>query len=414
METSSTRWQDRAYVWTWLPGHSEPVVAGAVEQDGPLLRFVYANSYLQLPNAISLYTPELPLISGVIDPLEGLNQAGAIRDGSPDAWGRSVIQYRLHLGEEDIPEIGYMLESGTNRFGANDFQKSPSEYVPRTNSAPLDELADAAVQAEEGRHLSAAMAEALLHGTTIGGARPKVLVHDPDDGSEWIAKLSAASDRVFSVVNAEATCLELARRAGLRVPESKVTISKDRSVLLVRRFDRTGDGGRRHVVSGLTLVGLDEMQARYATYPALLHILRTMGSDPLGVGPELFERIAFSIAVGNSDDHARNHAAFWDGHQLELTPAYDLSPGPRSGETATQAMSFDIEGKVKESNFAALLSQARVYGLTEKKARERIDRLVSSIRENWIEAADIGELSQANREHLWGLQILNRAAFYDY
>jgi serine/threonine-protein kinase HipA len=268
--------------------------------------------------------------------------------------------------------------------------------------------------AEEGRNLSTAMAEALLHGTTIGGARPKVLVHDPDDGSEWIAKLSAASDRVFSVVNAEATCLELARRAGIRVPDSKVTTSRDRSVLLVRRFDRTADGGRRHVVSGLTVVGLDEMQARYATYPALLEPLRAMGTDPAGVGAELFERIAFSIAIGNSDDHARNHAAFWDGHHLDLTPAYDLAPVQHSGETATQAMAFDVEGRIKRSHFAALLGQARIYGLTQQDARERIDRLVASIRENWSDAADVGELNQTNREYLWGLQILNPAAFYDY
>jgi serine/threonine-protein kinase HipA len=414
MATSKIRWPDTAYVWTWLPGETEPVAAGAVEQDGPLLRFIYANSYLARPNAISLYGPELPLRSGVIDPLEGLNQAGAIRDGSPDAWGRSVIQFRRRLGENDIPEIGYMLESGTNRFGANDFQEGPTNYLPRADSTPLDELAHAAMLAEEGRNLSVAMAEALLHGTTIGGARPKVLVHDPDDGSEWIAKLSAASDRVFSVVNAEATCLELARRAGIRVPDSKVTKSKDRSVLLVRRFDRTADGGRRHVVSGLTVVGLDEMQARYATYPALLEPLRAMGTDPVGVGAELFERIAFSIAIGNSDDHARNHAAFWDGHHLDLTPAYDLAPGQRSGETATQAMAFDVEGRIKQSNFAALLTQARIYGLTQQDARERIDRLVSSIRENWGDAADVGELNQVNREYLWGLQILNLAAFYDY
>lgn len=299
MATSQSRWPDAAYVWTWLHAEREPVVAGAVEQHGALMHFVYANSYLARDNAISLCSPELPLRSGVIEPLGGLNQAGAIRDGSPGAWGRSVIRYRLHLGEDDITELGYMLESGTNRFGANDFQASPTEYVPRSESTPLGQLAEAATRAEAGLDSSDAMAQALLHRTTFGGARPKVLVHDTEDGSEWIAKLSSTSDRVFSVVNAEAACFELARRAGIRVPVSKVTTIADRSGLLVSRFDRPSGGGRRHVVSGLTIVGLAETHARYATYPALLEKLRELGSDPVGAGTELFERIAFSIAIGN-------------------------------------------------------------------------------------------------------------------
>jgi serine/threonine-protein kinase HipA len=408
------RYPDRAYVWTWLPGETEPVVAGSVEQDGPRLRFVYAASYLNRPDAISLYAPELSLKPGIIPPLEGLNLAGAIRDGSPDAWGRSIIQNLLHPGgEDDIPEIGYLLESGSNRFGANDFQESPDHYLPRTSDASLDELVDATIRVEEGRPLKRATAEALLQATAIGGARPKVLVHDPD-GTEWIAKLPSTSDRVFSVVNAEATCLELARCAGLRVPDSRVTVSNGRPVLLVRRFDRTDNGGRHHVVSGLTIVGLDEMQGRYATYPALLHKLQTHGADPDGVGAELFERIAFSIAIGNSDDHARNHAAFWNGHHLNLTPAYDLTPGPRSGETATQAMAYDNDGTIRQSNFAALLTQAHLYGLTHQAARDTIDQLVESIRDNWNDAADVGELTHHDRDHLWGLQMLNAAAFYDY
>jgi serine/threonine-protein kinase HipA len=118
--------------------------------------------------------------------------------------------------------------------------------------------------------------------------------------------------------------------------------------------------------------------------------------------------------MNRCDDHARNHAAFWDGRQLSLTPAFDLSPGPRSGETATQAMAFDVNGRIRPSNFAALVAHSRTYGLSETQARERVDRIVDAIRSNWATASDIGELSAANRDYLWGLQILNPAAFYGY
>lgn len=402
-----------AYVWTWLPGATEPVVAGRVDARGDLVDFTYALSYRSRADAISLYGSELPLRPGIIEAGDGLRLAGALRDGSPDSWGRNVIQYHHRAADADISEIGYLLLSGSNRFGANDFQISRTEYVPRVDTAPLDELVDAADRIGRGLPVSDSVADALEHGTAIGGARPKVLVRD-DDGVEWIAKLSASSDRVFSVVAAEAAAMHLARAAGIRVPDTQVGESLGRSILFVRRFDRTDDGGRRHVVSALTIVGLDEMTGRYASYPELLDRLRRMAAPGAeDAGPELFERIAFSIAIGNSDDHARNHAAFWDGASLQLTPAYDLAPNNQSGETATQAMAYDREGN-RASQFAPLIAASRLYGLDTADARARIDRIVDAIRDGWSDAADAARMTRADRELMWGRQFLNPYAFYGY
>nr|WP_274704208.1 HipA domain-containing protein [Rhodococcus qingshengii] len=120
-------------------------------------------------------------------------------------------------------------------------------------------------------------------------------------------------------------------------------VCHENDVLVVERFDRPAGGGKRIIVSTLTMLGLDEMEGRYATYPDLLDVLRRTGMDP-SIGRRLFQRIAFNIAVGNNDDHARNHAAFWDGHSLDLTPAYDLCPQIRSGETSAQTIAFDRDG----------------------------------------------------------------------
>lgn len=62
----------QAFVWTWLPGASEPVVAGRIEIPGQL-SFVYGRSYRERPEAISLYSPELPLRAGRLRPLRGLS-----------------------------------------------------------------------------------------------------------------------------------------------------------------------------------------------------------------------------------------------------------------------------------------------------------------------------------------------------
>lgn len=100
------------------------------------------------------------------------------------------------------------------------------------------------------------------------------------------------------------------------------------------------------------------------------------------------------MAIGNNDDHARNHAAFWDGRALELIPAYDLCRQIRSGETFSQAMVFDRDGG-RDSSFAAVVAAAPVYGLTTAQARE-----IAVIDQDFDEAADIAKLRQAQRNFL--------------
>jgi len=410
MTTSET-----LFVWIWLPGATEPVVAGSVTQDGSRVVFRYGRSYLQRPDCISLFEPELPLGVGMQQPGNGLNIAGVLRDGSPDRWGRGTIERRLGAAPNSLSELDYMLSSGSNRFGALDFQISPDFYVPRDDSATLDELHGAALILDQGHELSVELAAALLHGTSLGGARPKATLKKAD-GSQWLAKFSSSDDRVFSNVNAEAAMLELARRAGIDVPESQVVSSLGKEVLLVRRFDREQDT-RIHVVSGLTLAMTDEMYARYVSYPQILDVLRTYSADPEECGPELFQRIAMNVAISNNDDHARNHAAFWDGKNLKLTPAYDLAPGQRSGDTFYQAMAFGRgqkhEAGESRSNFAALIAESDTYGLTRSAAGALVEKLVTSIEENWDEAANIARLSAADKKSLRNKQILPSAAFFN-
>lgn len=405
-----------AFVWVWLPGDTAPVVAGRVRRlRGGRHAFGYGRSYLDRADAISLYTPELPLGPGWQEPLGNLPIASNLRDAGPDSWGQRVILERV-LGAAgpsadpaELDQLTYFLESGSNRIGALDFQADPRVYIARGSAGTLDELHAAADALQTGRELSDELWAALVRGTSIGGARPKALVDV--DGVAHIAKFASTSDP-YPVVNAEALALELARRAGIDTTASFLTTSLGRDVLVIERFDRPAGGGRRIVVSGLTMLGLDEMEARYATYPDLLDVLQRMGTDP-NVGRRLFERIVFNTAVGNNDDHARNHAAFWDGRALELTPAYDLCPQIRSGETSAQAMAFDRTG-TRQSSFAACLAAAPVYGLTAGQAREIIDGQIAVIESDFDDAADIARLTRAQRTLLWRRQILNPYAGYGY
>lgn len=271
-----------AYVWLWLPGSAEPAVAGMVQRSRTRYRFTYAPSYLARHDAISLYQPELPLRPGWIEPLGGLTIAGTLRDAGPDAWGQRVIIQGLFGNPDavdpgDVDQVTYFLSSASNRIGALDFQESAVTYVERGGSATLDELHGAARNLADGHDLTPEMATALVHGTSVGGARPKVTITDGD--MAYIAKLSRSTDP-YPVVKAEAVGLELARRVGIDAPASNIISSLGHDILLVERFDRPGAGRRQMMVSGLTMLGLDEMNGRYATYPDLLDVLRRHGSRP--------------------------------------------------------------------------------------------------------------------------------------
>lgn len=400
----------RVFVWTWLPGESVPTVAGAIDRVGAgRLDFTYARSYLDNESAISLYSPELPLRRGVQEPLDGLTVAACLKDATPDSWGERVIGNCLGSRDADLSIETYMLESGSNRLGALDFQESSEEYRPRLDTASLDELYDAAEKVLAGEPLNPAIGDALMNGTAIGGAHPKVLVSD--SGVDYIAKLSVSTD-VHPWIRAEAVAIELARRCGIEVPQARVIQSMGRDVLLLERFDRL-PGGRRHVVSGLTLLGLDALLgARYGSYPEMLDVLRELGRTPQDVGRRLFERVVFNIAIGNNDDHARNHAALWDGMSLELTPAFDLTPQPRSTDTSAQAMAIGRDGS-RASQFSVCVSAAADYGLSRPQAREVVDRIVSMIETQWLDASDAVGMSEADRNAVWKRSILNRSVFYE-
>jgi serine/threonine-protein kinase HipA len=407
-----------AFVWTWLPGAEEPVVGGRIELADGIVRFNYGRSYLARPEAIPLYVPELPLRPGAIEPLGSLTIPGCIKDAGPDAWGqRVVMQHLLGAGAKDgdpvvFGPLTYLLRSGSDRIGALDFQESADVYVSRDEtSAPVEDLMEAADRVGEGVPLPPALDLALLHGSSVGGARPKALLKA--EGGDLIAKFSSSTD-TYAIVKGEFAAMELARRAGLDVASVNLKRVMGRDVLLVERFDRVPrTRQRRAMVSALTMLELDELMARYASYADLAQIVRERFTDARPTLRELFARITFNILTGNSDDHARNHAAFWNGEWLSLTPAYDICPQPRGGGETSQAMIIGADG-FRMSQLAGCVERASTYMLTEREAREVIDQQVDVIEREWGEVCERARMTEVERSFFWRRQFLNPYAFEGY
>lgn len=420
MTSESTRAAPReAYVWAWLPGQLEPVVAGRLAPTAQGLQFNYGRSYLARTDKLPLYLPELPLRSGVLPLPAGLSMPSCLRDAAPDAWGRRVILNRLlgHAVRDADPvlldELSCLLQSGSDRIGALDFQASATTFVAREGGdASLQELLTSAERVEAGLPLSPALAQAIQHGTSIGGARPKATL--TDHGRKRIAKFSSSTD-VYPVVKAEFVAMRLAALAGIDAAPVELVRVSGKDVLLVDRFDRVPDAGRwqrRAVVSALTLLELDELMAVYASYEDLADIVRHRFSEPRATLRELFSRLVFNILCGNTDDHARNHAAFWDGRQLVLTPAYDICPQHRAGQEATQAMK--ILGDNRFSRLTVCVDAAARFQLSAADACAVIDAQLRAVNTHWRNVCDEAGLGEAERNTLWGRQFLNPFALQDY
>ena len=419
MMTSKTSYNE-AFVWIWLPEETEPVVAGRLEADNGNLLFNYGKSYLERVHdskqAISIYEDELPLKAGILPLLDGLNIPGCIRDGAPDAWGRRVI-INKKLGAKgsgidtaQLDELTYLLESGSDRIGALDFQTSATEYAPRLSvNVALSELLESTERVEKGIPLTPELDQALFHGTAIGGARPKALIEELN--KKYIAKFSSSTD-LSNVIKAEFVAMRLAEHAGLNVARVKLTSASNKDVLLIERFDRkkvNNGWQRKAMVSALTLFGLDDMMARYASYEIFAEIIRHKFSSPSATLKELFSRLVFNILCGNTDDHARNHSAFWDGKNLNLTPAYDICPQSRSGNEASQAML--IAGDNRMSKLSNCIDTAHNFLLSKDEALAIFETQKDIIEKNWMTVCDEAALNEIDRKLLWGRQFLNSFAF---
>ncbi|EYD77458.1 hypothetical protein Rumeso_00883 [Rubellimicrobium mesophilum DSM 19309] len=324
---------------------------------------------------------------------------------------------RDQIDEDAFDEMTFMVESGSDRIGALDFQRSPTDYVAReAEEATLEELQTFADDVDAGRPVSPLLDRVILHGSSIGGARPKALV--VDRGAErpvkLIAKFSATNDS-FAMVKAEFVTMRLATRAGLDVAPVRIASVAGRDVLLVERFDRVLEKdhwNRRAMVSALTWAQEHELAAHHIAYTDLADLIRARFGRVDATLRELFGRLTFNILVGNSDDHARNHAAFWDGTALELTPAYDIAPQRRAGRQANQAL--NIRPGERDARLALALEAAAAFHLSVQEARELIDHQVATILGSWGELSEEARMAPVERAFFEGRQILNAYAFEGY
>ena len=396
---SSRNAQPDCFVYIVLPGEIDFVTAAKfdLKTDRRGLatgRLIYGRSYLARENAVPIDPIELGLSDKTYSTTRLKGVFGALRDASPDYWGRRVIE--KHSGRTELSEMDYLLHSPDDRAGALGFGLGQQPPAPLRNFnrtidlARLQELADAIIADEElldGAE-AAQVQELMLGGTSMGGARPKNVVEDED--GLWIAKFNRPDDK-WNHARVEHSMLVLGRECGLQTAESKVTSIGDRDVLLVKRFDRqkTNNSYRRaRMLSALTLLRAEDThQDRDKwSYVLLAEELRRISAQPKTDAPELFHRMCFNALISNTDDHPRNHAVIAMQQDWKLSPAYDLTPTPLiSEESRDLALICGDLGRY--ANARNLISQCERFLVTPEEANAIIDDMEIIVRNRWYEIA---------------------------
>jgi serine/threonine-protein kinase HipA len=400
------------YVYITLPGATEFVPAGrfVLESDRtgmPVGRFVYGRRYLERPGAVPIDPVELKLGTTTYrtTALNGL--FGALRDAGPDHWGRRVIE--RHAGKPQLGELDYLLYAPDDRAGALGFGLTREPLAPRrqfNQTLDLEKLiglADSVIADEAAPQGPAAeqVADLMLIGTSMGGARPKTVVED--EAGLWVAKFNRPDDR-WNHARVEHAMLVLARACGVESAESRVVRVGDRDVLLVKRFDRErSEAGyrRARMISGLTLLRADDAPQHRErwSYVQMAEELRRVCAEPKRDAAELFRRMCFNALISNTDDHPRNHAATARDADWRLSPAYDLTPSmPISMERRDLALSCGDWGRYAHAE--NLLSQSARFYLGHEHAGALIAAMEDRIASTWYETARREGVSERDCEQV--------------
>ncbi len=373
------------------PQHPVPVGRFALDRLGNG-RFGYGLKYLDAAGAFALDPIHLPLqVQELAVPRRGDGTFGVLSDAGPNAWGAALTLKLLRQSNRAAPQnpVEWFLDSSHYASGCIGFSPDlatsprPQQEIPTSRALTAGLLAELdAYVTDPTSRLDADLAHLLFPGSGLGGIRPKTVVMH--EGAEHIAKFSRPDD-LFDVPAAEYATLRLATMAGIDVPEFELIRIRERSALLIERFDRS-DGRRIHYASAHSLLDPRPLSAdgkEYVTsfsYAGIAEVLRPHGLDPRTDAHELFRRMVLNIMVGNVDDHLRNHAFLMTApDRYRLSPAFDIVPHI---EAPGRPQSIGVGAFGPASTIRNALSQCGRFLLTEREARDIVGA-VKEVASTW-------------------------------
>lgn len=346
---------------------------------------------------------------------------GCFSDALPDRWGRLLLNRREQILATEEHRPVCKLSSFDYLIGIDDFSRmggfrfkasQDGEFINCEESLRIPPLTDihtlvsASMEIEKSEELNRLpekkWLQQLVHpGTSLGGARPKAVVVN-DEGRLCMAKFPSRNDD-YDVGLWEHHSHLLAKEAGVIAAETGVVDTGGQyHTLFSKRFDRTADGRRKHFASAMTLLGLtDGCDAKTGNgYLDIVDFILQNCCDVEANLSQLYRRVAFNIAIGNSDDHFRNHGFLLTPKGWTLSPAYDMNP------TLNDYQALMINSNTNQADLNILLDSSDEYMIGRKEAETIIEEVKSGVRQ-WKYIAN--RLGITKREMAVYEQVYQRA-----
>lgn len=376
----------KAYVFAVSPS-GQHVWAGTMFADDGVGHFEYSQAWLAEEWAYPLDPQNLPLSTKRYRAVNRYGIHGVFRDAAPDDWGTRIMLLRNeHAPANELERLIRTSGGGVGclRFSlSRDRAKEPADLPSMSR---LQELASIAERLDAKQHLEPEELALLEPGSSMGGARPKVTVDE--DGVRWLVKFGRIGDLVDVPLLEHCSMRFLHQVIGLDIPPTQMIpmgSSSERShAFAIQRFDN-----HIHFISANSVFNQDRIRSiedskrNPYSYCNLASIIRKHGTHFKQDNEELFTRMVANIVMGNTDDHARNHALMYDivSQAWRLTPAYDMLPivAVHAGRQAMGVGKFGAKASIENA-----LSYAKLFGLSEVLATEITRRVFSLYQQQWL------------------------------
>ena len=393
----------------WLDSDLGPAtMVGTLSNDRGQVRFQYARAWLQDASPFAL-DPDLSLDESPFFPKPDQGNFGVFLDSSPDRWGQTLMKRRevlqakdqkrasrpLHawdflIGVQDVTRQGALRfrAVGTDVFLANEGNAAPPVTTLRELESVAMELTSRRI--DNLNSLRRWLAVLVAPGASLGGARPKANFTDTD-GTLWIGKFPARDDD-RDVGAWELVAHALAVKAGVDVPPARrLRLGGDFHTFCVQRFDRVGST-RKFYASAMTL--LRREQSEGTSYLDIAQLIRRRGAPECSAGDleQLFRRVAFNVAIGNRDDHLRNHGFVLSKTGWRLAPAFDVNPNVDKAEHV-----LNLDDVDNRPSLRTVLATASFYGLDDEQAARIVEEVASAV-DSWRSAARRARIAAADIE----------------
>lgn len=277
---------------------------------------------------------------------------GLFWDSLPDAWGKAVLEERLHSQGIDIEKASPLLQLsylGFRGMGALGYQPDgDSEQDKIFKAVSLAAMDREASFILEGKPIEGKAEEVLTlfqAGFSAGGAKPKILASLQEDmlrigpkilpGWEgWLIKLSnvptghkdskqeGRMEYAYSLM-ARMAGIEMRPSRLFEIESSQKKQSGKRGLFGTQRFDRRGlEKLHIHSLAGILQKDFNLLEISYEEFASTALEL----TGDYRVLDQILRRLIFNVASGNCDDHAKNHCFLMnESGEWSLAPAFDLT-----------------------------------------------------------------------------------------